>query len=657
MRIPDRTVIGVDRAPLSPIAWVLPLLALAAFILVAPPGCKPRPTSNTKSSARLDGGAAALDARGSQVDSEIYLNQHVPSEGAAGNGGSVRITSSGGDVLVTSASTLFNETTSVAAVVATMTLTGAGGLTVAAGEEVEISGGRAVTFLDVQAGGKLILRDNTVILVSGDASIGGTIASQGGAGTSRQDGKDFSLTVVDDLVISGTIDCSGANGEDKSVTQTGNFDNPEDPDTVGGQGGVVYMIAGGAVIVTGGVFAQGGSNDRQDPQRGGAGAGGQIFIGTNSATDDFLFSGRMSVRAGNSYTNNFTTGPFGGDITLIALRDVRCQDITGINASGGFNTGVTGGNGGSVILEAPIGDTSVTGVDIDAAGGRLVHTTGGNGGDGGTISFSGQSLTIDDMVLDVSGGDMVEISGTGGPGGTLSLSGATLVNVTSSVFINAAGGDSEGSTIVGGDGGNLFVTAADPTTPIVVFSGSGTVRGGINSNGLEGDEGSSCVSGVFDSSTSLANFAGINDFPVGSCSSSVYANFDSVVHDLDCDDASTPPGTFTSQLPAVLGVDFYRIFVPNGANSSVIITTSGEAGRNLDLFVGSSAVLGFSTSGSYAVSSTNIDSTESITLGNGTAATVPTLAAVLAGGAFLSVMVQEQTDIVEEYTITVTCTP
>ncbi len=650
MRIPDRSVIGVDRAPLVSSTWPLACLAVAAFSLMGPSGCKPRPTSKTKSSARVDGGAATLDARGSQVDSEVYLNQHVPSEGAGGNGGRIRITSSGGDVTVRGDSTLFDEAAEVAAVVGTMILAGAGGLTVASGQEVEISGGRAVTFLDVQAGGKLILRDNTVILVtgdgvtpgSGDAFIGGEIVSQGGSGTSRQDGKDFSLTVASDLVITGIINCSGANGATNDVGQTGGLDNEDDPDTVGGQGGVVYIITSGAVVVTGSIFSQGGNNDRQDPQRGSAGAGGQIFIGTTS-TIPFRFSGQAGARAGNSYTNNFTTGPFGGDITLISMGDVLCEDVTIINASGGYNTGLTGGNGGSVIIEAPIGDTTVVGVDINASGGRLVHTPTGNGGDGGTISFSGQALLTNDMLFDVSGGDMVEVDGTGGPAGSVTLSGSILVNVSSSVFINAQGGDSQGTTIPGGDGGNLFVTASDLVTPLVVFDGSGTVRGGIDSNGLEGDEGSSCVSGIL-SSSSLANFAGINNFPVASCGSTAFESFDSIVHDLDCDDATTPPGTFTTTLPAVLGADFYRVFFPGGA-TGVTITTSGEAGRNLDLFVGSSAVLGSTNPADYppAGSSTNPDSAETVT--------------VAPSGAFLSVWVQEMSGIVEEYTITITCTP
>ncbi len=655
------------RIPASPSFIVIPALraSLAVLLLAAliVPGCNTEdPNTHITGSQDLEGGPATLDVRGSAVDSEIRIGLRAKDEGSAGDGGTIRIVSTAGNVEVTSEL----EDIDVGNLISTIRLGFSGAGLNLVSNSMEIRAGAVYNFLYIGPGAELILTDSTNIRVLGDAVIEGVVRSRGDSGVIRRDGHDFSLVVGGTLVVTGNIICSGENQEDeRDAIQPGDEDSV-DPVTMGGNGGEIYISSNGSrdvligvnlyslgALITGKILAEGGGSDSQDKEKSAAGIGGQILIGTLSS---LYFSGQASARAGNSYTNNLQVGPQGGLIEFIADGSILMQNIRNMNLTGGRNSGIRAGHGGTLIIEAPIGDTGLNGFDVDAAGGRILLLKDGNAGIGGKVSFSGAILDISDMGISANGGDVVEeATGNGGQGGTVTLSCLSAMTVSSDVVIEAMGGDSLGSRKLSGDGGNFYGVVSQGLSTLD-FDGFLNVRGGNNFGGVEANPGFACASYPNDSN-SLVNIIGINDFPMGGCVEDVFPDFGAVVHSLDCSDGTIMPGSISTRLPAVLGYDFYRVYVGTvgsnpGETSSVTISTTGEADKNLDLFVGNAAAFLSLNPASYTYSSREATSTESITVGD---STTPTNLLTLSSGGFLSILVAEQTTMVEEYTITVDC--
>jgi hypothetical protein len=526
MRIPQRLFL-LQPSPVRPAAagcLIGLALALGASGLG---GCHhDGKFSNVSGNQRVEGGVATLDARGSSVDSEVSLHSHVAVEGNGGSGGSIAVTSSGGTVDISSAD-IDPLTFDVAGTIAGLDLTG-NGLVVQPGETREIQGGVSVEnalpikFLHVLPGGTLLLDDNTSITITGDALIEGTVRSNPDTGVIRQDGHDFILNAGGKVVVTGSIITSGENAQRLPVTTGPGISNPQNVQTLGGKGGDLNITSTGLIMVTdtGTLFSEGGGNDSQDSSTGAAGAGGTISL---TPGGDLFFAGQATARAGNSFTNNINPGPSGGAIAFTATGNVLMRRIASINATGGRNTGTTGGAGGTVDATA-VGTFTLTGVAVDVSGGRVLFKNG-SAGNGGTVAFtSGSTLTLapaaaktPNPMIRADGGDVTETSeGAGGAGGTVTLTGTSIdvqqgvVDVTQRVAIQAQGGDSQGTADVGGGGGQLQLKSMT-----VNFDGTGDLRGGNNFGGQAGALGTLCTSSTpplnaFTNPQDLGNITGFD---------------------------------------------------------------------------------------------------------------------------------------------------
>lgn len=473
-------------------------------------GCSDSDFSNTTRLPELEGGIATFDARGAVVDSAVSPTGRIGFEGASGNGGTVNITA-GGTVDISSAA-IDPLTFNVAAAIAALDLTTGTGLTVAPGQTLEVQGGLALSFLNVAAGGKLVLTDPTVISLTGDALIAGSVISKGRAGVIRQDGHDFGLTAAGSVVITGVIDCSGEHARELSESEQipGTFD-PDDTISFGGNGGNLNITAtGGDLMVIGELLAHGGGSDARDPAKALSGTGGQVTLTTGG---DLSFGGLAGARAGNSYLNMVTPGPQGGTIQFTAGGNVLMRRVTMFNVSGGRNSGSTGGNGGTVSIQAS-GAATLSGFNIDAGGGRLYHN-GGTPGVGGSVTLTGSAVTMSAMTVVASGGDATEdADGSGGAAGQVNLGTAlapapitSALSVAADVSVEVMGGDSLFVAGPGGAGGQLRLRG----TATINFDGRGNVRGGNSFGGQEGTPGSVCVSGATPAPDDLAYLMSINN--------------------------------------------------------------------------------------------------------------------------------------------------
>ncbi len=474
--------------------WLALFLAGTAF------SCRSKDTSQNRNVGDLQGTPATLDARGSIVDSNVYLQSRI-AEGVAGNGGTIGISSTAGTVTVTSGPRTFNPLAIIAG------LNVAGGLSVSSGT-MEVHGGLLTSALFVGPGAELALVDSTNIQVSGDVLIQGLVRSRAESSAIRRDGHDLTISATGAVVVTGTINCSGADATDTPAANTTGTSDPRNPAKVGGNGGDISITAAGDITITGTVLAEGGSSDSLQTTTAVAGQGGAITISTTGG--GLQFGGKMSVRAGNSFTNA-GTAPSGGTIGLIAQGDVTLDETTRIDASGGKNSGALGGNGGSVTIGGTAGAASLSGVDLDVSGGKIFFTDGA-AGNAGTASITGTTIDLSEMTLNARGGEVIDerqqfTDGTGGTGGTVTLS-ATAGNMTvaDDVTFNARGGNSLGVTNAGGTGG---IFSAVATGGVVTFNGSMDIRGGNSFGGQEGTSGTLCVTNP-DGQQSLANITGSN---------------------------------------------------------------------------------------------------------------------------------------------------
>jgi fibronectin-binding autotransporter adhesin len=487
MRIPES--LSPKRLLFQAAAWLTIALVATAF------SCRTKTDSQNRNVETLRGEPATLDARGSIVDSNVYLQNRIV-EGVAGDGGSIQVTSTGGAVSVNSQARTFNPSAITAGLNAT------GGLSVASGS-MEIRGGVVTNALFVGFGGELILTDGTNLQVNGDVLVQGTIRSRPDSSQIRRDGHDLTITATGAMVVTGTINCSGADATNSAVVNTSDTTDPRNPGTAGGNGGEITITIAGDITITGRVLAEGGSTDSVNADQAQAGKGGAIAI--TSTGGGIQFAGAMSARAGNSFTNP-GAAPTGGSIVLTAPGNITLDETDRIDASGGKNSGALGGAGGTVTIGGT-GATTIGGVDLDVSGGKVFFTDG-SAGAAGTATFTGASIDLSAMTLNARGGNVVDerqqfTEGPGGTGGTVSLTAGGGVTVAPDVTIQARGGDSLGTTNAGGTGGAFSAVGG-----AVTFDGSVDIRGGSNFGGQEGTTGTLCATGA--DATNQVNIVGSN---------------------------------------------------------------------------------------------------------------------------------------------------
>lgn len=625
-------------------AWVA--VALSILFSGVPACTQKEGTKKSGSSAKGGDNLPTVDVRGGISDSEVYLGNRTFFDGNGGAGGSLRVSTSAGDIEIHDG--LLTRVQRAQAFAGN-------GFDVAPGETRVVAGSVDVFWLRVQAGGTLRLAEDTYFRVLGDVLIAGKVDGRGRENSI--DGKNLTINVLGDgsgvttesVNITGVIDCSGftRKEEDTGVNDRTSF--------AGGAGGEIFISpssdggVGVQVFVSGRINVDGGDTFSQGAASSLPGRGGDIFLGSLS---EIAISGRLTARGGRAYfTFNGLEGD-GGRMQLVAEGSVEMGGVRELNASGGHATGSAGGDGGSILLEAPLGLIDLASFDIECRGGRSLLLSSGTGGVGGTVTLSGASVAVDNVGIRVTGGDADSAdAGIGGPGGRVTAACTTSLRFEENTFIDAEGGVSHAAAAGGGAGGSISMVnfdAADPTA--LFFGGDASVQGGRNAVNSHGVEGRICTSNA--SAFSIARLTGTNSFPIDACLDTDLSEV--VVHDLDCDDGTIVPEEVTTSLPAIIGRDFYRVLVTqdmvtaNAASKlSLTINTKGEDGRNLNLYASRDpADLGSSNPADYEFSSDGPTSDESIEI-----TSIPGMVA----GDYISILVQETSPFVEEYTIGVTC--
>ncbi len=462
------------------------------------------------------GPAPSIDARGGtrDPDSTLAIDSSV-TEGNGGIGGSIRLSSSAANI--TMLRTRPATTPRAANFVGT-------GMDVQPGQDLVVSGGFALDFLRVQAGGTLTLADNTLFEISGDVEIAGVIRTATSA--SSVDAFDLTINAGGIINITGIVDCSGASGSGEfEVNQTG----------AGGHGGEIFI---GTLLsappapqffISGSVLANGGDTFTSDDEAR-PGLGGQIFLGTGGS---MTMTGRVSAHGGFSHKSSFD-GATGGEIELIAETGLEIGGLTEITASGGTTRGARAGTGGTILVEA-LGTVIMTDFVVDGSGGTT-FATGGTAGTGGTVTISADAIDIDSVIVDASGGtapgavDTDSVfslaGGVGGNGGAVKMAGFTALDIAADVVILADGGQSFNGAAAGGTGGDISVINLDETNLTVMdFSGTVSGSGGLDDVGSRAEGGTICERGA--GTASRLTITGTSPFPIEPCQ-----QIDFFVHDL-----------------------------------------------------------------------------------------------------------------------------
>ena len=127
-------------------------------------------------------------------------------------------------------------------------------------------------------------------------------------------------------------------------------------------------------------------------------------------------------------------------------------NVREIAVSGGDTTGLTAGDAGSIVLEAPVGTIRVVNFDIEARGGFCTFLEGGTAGAGGRVTFSSDSIDIQNVTVNTNGGDAVgdptrdreefqgNSGGIGGAAGAVNLASVSGLDVDVRGVILAKGG-------------------------------------------------------------------------------------------------------------------------------------------------------------------------------------------------------------------------
>ncbi len=581
-----------------------------------------------------------IDALGGATNSVVFASKRTPTEGLGGPGGEIKIESMVGDVQILGRLRTFDPLT-----VVTQTLTGPGGLTVGSDQVRRLKGGQLLTYLNVRPGGKIVLEGNTFLNVSGDVFIGGEIVSDAGDTGKTIDGPELTIFCDGSMVVTGTIDTSGFRSDDSE----------------GGDGGDIFIASGTALnaaddvlmVFTGFINARGGDSRSQDVDASSGGEGGLVQIGTYG---QMLASGRVSSRAGQSYTNNLIFGAPGGDISVVAVGDILWERVDEINSSGGDSSGAPG-DGGTIIIEASNGTLAIDGLDIEALGGDTLFLTASSGGAGGTISLNGTTVTTTNAKLIARGGDSIDgVDGIGGNAGSVNYTGNALIDIEPGADLKLRGGHTRLEVFDGGGGGTFRALAMDPLG-VIAFDGIVNVRGGKTATLKLGPPGGYCVFGLL-SAQSEANIIGANFFPLVGCPSDTVDTLPDAVNELDNFDTTIRPESLVTFMD-VVPIRAFRIFPDTSTDMEITVTGQDEG--DVDIYVidgdelanvqaGVTPIFDLTLPGNFFASAATLPSgsnAESLTITTGDFPSI-----VNASGFFLLVVV-EAAGVVGDFTVDV----
>lgn len=624
--------------PTCAAAWICVLLLAG--------GCDDSVEVKSTNSDLSNAVIAALEARGGEVET-VYQAPPVDTiAGTGGDGGTIRVESSTGDVLIDDGPPGFPPPDPLGA--------GALGIDVPSGTTVLIRGDHVVDFVRVRAGGNLQLMGDTYIEVTDDVEVSGRILSNRAA----QDGYDLTISAGGVVSITGRIDLSGR-------------DNVQSDDLVfvgGGNGGNLHLSAGRStdddgipkLWVTGVIDTRGGNADLSGSNDVlfNAGNGGRISLG---ARGRITLAGKITSSAGRIGFNDVGNTPASaGDIRVTALGDIEIANATRIVATGGGSVGRVAGLGGTIEILAPIGIVDIRDTNLDVRGGDALHASLALSGAGGAVRVYGNVVELDGMIVDASGGapgpltDFIgrtRVLGSGGSGGVIRVVASGGLVAQDDVTIRANGGDTTAIDAPLGTGGEVSIVNVDESNLLAMaFFGTVEAQGGRGPFGNRLGDGTICHRGA--NALSLRALTGANQFPLGLCPVDIngaLTDLGFAIQDLDCANASLFPSVSQKEIPVVTGVDFFRFHVAEGTTSVIVTTRPTGAEGNIDIYAGEANLLGTLDLDAYRFQSTTAnDSDESLEI---------TLDEDFRFGEFITVLVFEKGAFVEPYEISVSCTP
>ena len=287
------------------------------------------------------------------------------------------------------------------------------------------------------------------ITAGGDIFISGTLrgADLGGA---RQ---GLALKASGTVYVTGSIDTSGADGS--------------------GQGGGPVTIMAQQVIVSGKLLTHGGDGSST------GGDGGSVTIDSSGTV---AVTGTFDMRGGSATGGSAATGGAAGALKVGETTRPSAIGLTVPLVTKGGDGQASGGDGGTVALEAHGGDLRVSGV-VDASGGDSATKPGAGGAVNGNPGPEGSSAGIDIAGQVASNGGSITKggAGNGASGGIIKLvvlapDGKGTIEPTGQV--QADGGSSAGAGTAGGGGLiYLFTNHAD-----VSIHGKMLARGGADND-------------------------------------------------------------------------------------------------------------------------------------------------------------------------------
>jgi hypothetical protein len=274
------------------------------------------------------------------------------------------------------------------------------------------------------------------------------------------------------IIISGTWEANGGDGN------TGN----------GGYGGYIYLQtdAMGAVTINATMSVRGG-NSAGAGLPGGSASGIDIYSNNYSTVDPVTpgkirIAGQYDLRGGNGdesggnggylniYNYGYNAANIGSDVELVGFVAMN------LNGGDGANGGSASGSAIQLYTYSPGGMPAgpiTNEANIEARGGNAAAASGSYGGSGSTVAMMTYGISDPSEVITNSGS--IDISGgTGDVGGSSTMINLGAQHITNSGILSAKGAN---GTTTGGNGGNIYLTSNDSTTP-TTNTGTLSVIGG-----------------------------------------------------------------------------------------------------------------------------------------------------------------------------------
>lgn len=259
-----------------------------------------------------------------------------------------------------------------------------------------------------------------------------------------QNGGNTYITAANGIANSGRINASGFDETDESGAAS--------------SGGRISLNSGGYVINSGELDSGGGDGF------GAGGSGGQVNM--NAAYTEN--TGAINMSGGNNISDPAILGSGANGSQLYVWGDYAAYNTGAVDGSGG--DGDNGGSGGYVsISNGGVGEVKNAG-NVNLNGGHGVEFSGGDGGDLRMSAYGGDLLNSGD--LSSVGGDTNGLTQGGGDGGEMNFDGAEGAGFTAagdvevSGHLNASGGNAAApagaGTGSGGDSGSIYLNLFDP---------------------------------------------------------------------------------------------------------------------------------------------------------------------------------------------------